>query len=93
MGERKIHPRRRALGVGRVAHALRAAAAVVAGDVCGAWSPQGYVRWKQCFAANMDHPKLPNPDPAAARAINFATLRALWPALTGGDEHDARRDE
>lgn len=73
---------------------LRAAGAeIAAGDLCGAWSPQGYARWKQCFAANMDHPRLPEPDPAQARAINFATLRALWPALTGGDEHDAGGDE
>lgn len=73
---------------------LRAQGAeVAAGDLCGAWSPQGYARWRQCFAANADHPRLPNPEPGEALAINLATLRALWPALTGGDEHDAGGDE
>ena len=73
---------------------LRARGAeITAGDLCGAWSPPAYARWKQCFAAMMDHPKFPDPDPVVACATNLATFQTLWPALTGGDEHDADRDE
>ncbi len=69
-------------------------ARIVAGDLCGAWSPQGYARWRQCFAAGLDHPKLPDPpDVAAALETNLAAFRAIWPALTGRDEHDADGDE
>ncbi len=68
-------------------------AEIVAGDLCGAWSPQGYARWKQCFAATMDHPNFPDPDPAAALATNLRAFRTLWPTLAGGDEHDADGDE
>ena len=68
-------------------------AQIVAGDLCGAWSPPGYARWKQCFAATMDHPKFPDPDPAATLQTNLATFRTLWPALTGRDEHDTDGDE
>lgn len=69
-------------------------AEIVAGDLCGAWSPQGYARWRQCFAASLDHPKLPDPpDTAAALETNRRAFRTIWPALTGRDEHDADSDE
>lgn len=62
---------------------LRSHGAVVAGDICGAYSAQGYARWKQCFAANLDHPKFPAPDPVEAARINARALAAIWPVLTG----------
>jgi arginase family enzyme len=62
---------------------LRAAGSqIVAGDICGAFSPPVYARAKQRFAAGMDHPKLLAPDLATTREINSRALRALWPALT-----------
>ena len=54
---------------------------IVAGDICGAFSPPNYARARQRFAAEMDHPKLPAPDLAVAREINLRALKALWPAL------------
>lgn len=62
---------------------LRRASRVVAGDVCGAWSPPTYARRAQRFAAEWDRPKQPTPDAVAARAVNLAALGAIWPALTG----------
>ena len=62
---------------------------VVAGDLCGARSPgpRVYARWTQRFASETDHPKtLPPPtDAGEAARVNAAALRALWPALTGGE--------
>jgi hypothetical protein len=62
---------------------LRAAnTRIVAGDICGAYSPPAYARAKQRFAAGMDHPNLPPIDLMAAQAINVRAFQALWPALT-----------
>ena len=58
-------------------------ARIVAGDICGAFSPPVYARAKQRFAAGMDHPKLPPPDLEAAKRINLRALQTLWPALLG----------
>lgn len=60
---------------------LRADTRIVAGDVCGAFSTPKYARVKQRLVANIDHPKLPPPEEAQARAINRATLEKLWPIL------------
>lgn len=61
---------------------LRAAKArIVAGDICGAFSPPKYARATQRFAAEFDHPKLPAIDLEAARRINRRAFDALWPAL------------
>ena len=54
---------------------------VLGGDICGAYSRPHYARWKQKFASEMDHPKLPRPAAAVTRRINDAALQALWPAL------------
>ena len=62
---------------------LRNSARIVAGDICGAFSPQTYARLKQRFIATLDHPKLPLPDIEQARTTNRAALEKLWPALTG----------
>jgi arginase family enzyme len=54
---------------------------IVAGDICGAWSPAVYARRKQRFASEMDHPELPERDPALVRQKNLTTLRRLLPLL------------
>ena len=69
---------------------LRKEAGVVAGDLCGAYSPPEYARWFQRLAGNWDHPKLPPIDPVEARRINQIALDIIWPALTGADNHQAR---
>lgn len=66
---------------------LRSHANVIAGDLCGAYSPPAYARWFQRLAGNWDHPKLPPIDMNQARRINLAALRTIWPALTGADDH------
>jgi arginase family enzyme len=56
---------------------------IVAGDICGAWSPPKYARRKQRFAAEMDHPKLPPRDSQEALRINLRAFETLWPLLGG----------
>jgi hypothetical protein len=55
---------------------------IVAGDLCGAYSPQSYARWPQRFAAWMDHPRKPDPELADAAARNERVFETIWPALT-----------
>jgi len=62
---------------------LRESSRIIGGDVCGAYSPPQYARWKQRFAAEFDRPKLAPPDLEKARATNLAVLEKLWPFLTG----------
>ena len=66
---------------------------VVAGDICGAWSPAVYARWKQRFASEMDHPKLPARDPVEIRRTNEAALRRLLPVLTERNEDHSEADD
>jgi hypothetical protein len=54
---------------------------IVAGDICGAFSTPSYARWKQRFASEFDHPKLPRPNFEQTRRVNNATLAKLWPLL------------
>jgi hypothetical protein len=61
---------------------LRDRSRVIAGDICGGYSEPKYARWKQKFASEMDHPKLPRPSPEEIRRTNFAALERLWPVLT-----------
>jgi len=61
---------------------LRERARVIAGDICGGYSEPTYARWKQKFASEMDHPKLPRPSPEEIRRTNLAALERLWPVLT-----------
>jgi arginase family enzyme len=61
---------------------LRDSFRIVGGDVCGAYSPPHYARWKQRFAAEFDRPKLAPPNLEKARTTNLATLEKLWPLLT-----------
>jgi arginase family protein len=62
---------------------LREFARITGGDICGAYSPPKYARWKQGFAAEFDRPKLAPPNLEKARATNLATLEKLWPLLAG----------
>ena len=57
-------------------------ARIVAGDICGAFSPPVYARRKQRFVAEMDHPQLPVGDLEAATKINLRAFEALWPLLS-----------
>lgn len=54
---------------------------IVAGDICGAWSAPIFARRKQRFAAEMDHPKLPEREPEAVRQTNLRVLARLLPLL------------
>jgi hypothetical protein len=60
---------------------LRQSSRIIGGDICGAYSPPHYARWKQRFAAEFDRPKLAPPNLEKARATNVATLEKLWPLL------------
>ena len=56
---------------------------IIGGDVCGAYSPPSYARFKQRFAAEFDHPKIQLPGPDRIQQINLAALEKLWPFLSG----------
>jgi arginase family enzyme len=60
---------------------LHESSRIIGGDICGAFSEPSYVRWKQRFAAEFDHPKLARPSADEIRRINFAALEKLWPLL------------
>ncbi len=60
---------------------LRESCRIVAGDICGAFSRPVYARWKQRFASEMDHPKLPQPNPEEIQRINLAALERIWPLM------------
>lgn len=60
---------------------IRESSRIIGGDICGAYSPPHYARWKQSFAAEFDRPKLAPPNPENARATNLASVEKLWPLL------------
>jgi hypothetical protein len=60
---------------------LREKTRIIAGDICGTFSPPTYARWKQRFASEFDHPKLPRPDMRLTQQINQRAVQALWPLL------------
>ncbi len=60
---------------------LRECSRIIGGDICGAYSPPHYARWKQRFAAEFDRPKCALPNLEKAAAINLASLEKLWSAL------------
>jgi len=62
---------------------LREFSRIVGADICGAYSPPKYARWKQSFAAEFDRPKFAPPNLEQARATNLPTLGKLWPLLAG----------
>ncbi len=61
----------------------RHGATIVAGDLCGAYSPPTYARWKQKFASETDHPKIEVPEAKETARINQRAFGIIWPALTG----------
>jgi arginase family enzyme len=61
---------------------IRGSCRLVAGDVCGAYSPFRGERILQRLADWWDHPNLPPIDPEAARTKALAALATIWPALT-----------
>jgi hypothetical protein len=63
---------------------LRESSQIIGGDVCGAYSPPRYARFKQRFAAEFDHPKIQLPAPDRIHEVNSIALEKLWPLLTGG---------
>lgn len=62
---------------------LREFCRIVGGDICGAYSPPKYARWKQRFAAEFDHPKIQLPANDEIHAVNLTALEKLWLALLG----------
>lgn len=61
---------------------LRESSRIIGGDICGAYSPPQYARWKQRFAGNFDHPKLNLPPADEIRRINSTAIQKLWPVLS-----------
>jgi len=62
---------------------LRESSQIIGGDICGAYSPPNYARFKQRFAAEFDHPKIRLPATDRIQQINLASLERLWPLLCG----------
>jgi arginase family enzyme len=62
---------------------LRECCRIIGGDICGAYSPPNYARWKQRFAAEFDRPKLEPPNLEQARVTNLRSVEKLWPLLAG----------
>jgi hypothetical protein len=60
---------------------LRSAARLVAGDICGARSVPHYARWRQQFAGDWDHPKLPDFDLPTVMKINLSSLSVIQAAF------------
>lgn len=82
-----------AAGIAWALGRLRQHAEIIGGDVCGAYSPARYIRFKQRIEANLDHPNIGNVDSEAAEGRNLRALRMIWPALTGRDENHAEANE
>jgi hypothetical protein len=62
---------------------LRESSQIIGGDICGAYSLPSYMRFKQRFAAEFDHPKIQLPTADRIHEINLAALERLWPLLSG----------
>jgi hypothetical protein len=63
---------------------LRTHSPIVAGDLCGAYSPPKLARWTQRFASNWDHPKLPTIAKEESTRRNLEALKTIWPTLNPG---------
>jgi len=61
---------------------IRANGEIVAGDLCGAYSPQRYERLPQRFVAWMDHPRKTNAGLEGAAVRNAHAFATIWPVLT-----------
>ena len=56
-------------------------AAIIGGDLCGAYSQQRYSGWMQRLSAKLDHPRKSVIAGEAAER-NASALRTIWNALT-----------
>jgi hypothetical protein len=72
---------------------IRTHARIVGGDLCGAFSEPRYARRLQKFLATRDHPKQTAVSVATAQESNTRAFRAIWPALTGGNQRDTDADQ
>ncbi len=61
----------------------RGGAEIIAGDICGAYSPPAYARWTQKFASETDHPKIELPDTEEITRVNKEAFEVIWPVLKG----------
>jgi arginase family enzyme len=64
---------------------IRAQTSIVGGDLCGAYSPPHYERWKQRIEATLDHPRLEPVSEATAATRNARARQIIWSALTAAD--------
>jgi arginase family enzyme len=62
---------------------LRESSRIIGDDICGAYSPPSYARFKQRFAAEFDHPRIEVPTADKIQEINLAAFERLWPRLVG----------
>jgi hypothetical protein len=64
---------------------LRTHCPIVAGDLCGAYSPPKLERWTQRLASKWDHPRLPPVPNEESTRRSLEALKAIWPALNQYD--------
>jgi arginase family enzyme len=57
---------------------LRETTTIIAGDVCGAYSPPKLERWTQRFASWWDHPR----QPVSSTQRNLDALAKIWPQMS-----------
>jgi arginase family enzyme len=62
---------------------IHSKAAMVGGDLCGAFSTLSYGSWFQTLAGRFDHPCQRTVQDAERRSINSRALQAIWPRLVG----------
>jgi len=72
---------------------LHAAAEVIGGDLCGAWSLPRHARFKQWLSSRLDHPRQRRVDPTQAARANERARRIIWRALTARYQQYAGADE
>jgi hypothetical protein len=74
-------PEEVAWGIGQISQRAR----IIGGDVCGAYSPQQYARFRQRIEGFLDHPKAKEIDLAEAARRNERARALTWAALTAGE--------
>jgi arginase family enzyme len=62
---------------------VRSKAAIIGGDLCGAFSTLRYGSWFQTLAGRFDHPRQRAVQDGQRHFINSRALRAIWPGLVG----------
>jgi hypothetical protein len=64
---------------------IRRQSEIIGGDLCGAYSPQRYARWRQRLEARIDHPRLPPAHGRDGAARNERAFRVIWKHMTDGE--------